>query len=601
MKLGLRHFFALTLSFIIPAMTSAYVVNIGVSGEKLLWPDSKSVLTLKVDPSNSSGLSSIAVSHIVNESVSEWNAVSGKSIQMSAGSSNELFFSNNAVYFGGSSGVVGVTQVAYDEASGKIIEADIIMNDDYNFSSDDQDEFYLGNVLTHELGHFLGLSHSQVPRASMFYRLRRGQHVLAADDKGGARAIRSSNKGYFISGSVIGGQEKIPVLGAHVSAISLTNGEITAASLSDQSGDFTIYGLDSSDSYYLYVEPAKNISSLPDYYKDTKNNFCDSGTSYRGSFFQSCFSSGVGHPQLIQMSGKSQSVGYVTIRCQLDADPIYLTEKDSVFNFKFDQEPTGQLEATGSYVGFFTKTMLENNSPDTIAIDLPDLSLYPELQGRDIFLDVKFIFQDLYSVFQFNTETDGDSAALELPADNKSRFDEFSVPKLDTHLQFPLLSVGGSSQHQITITPQTMNQFLQESFTYVADYPYMPMTDDYFPAHDNGYKDDLVFYLAIATLRERHLDGSFTPVALPQQKTIFDNWQCPDASRTYSVSGSVSSAGNISSGASREKENMKLPLTCGSVDFTGGGDGGTGGNPPLTMIFLLGLTIALSHRLREAL
>ena len=314
MKLGLTKFFLL-LALTWSSLVGAYVVNVGVSGEKLLWPNSVNTLTLRVDPSTASGISSFNVSQIVGASAAAWNQASQKTIQISAGSgtqsnSNDLIFSTDPLWFGGSAGVVGVTQVAYDEKSGAIVEADIILNDTYDFSTSNQDEFYLGNVLTHEMGHFLGLSHSQLPNATMFYRLRRGQHTLFSDDKGAAKALRSASKGHSISGTVIGGNLKIPVLGSHVSAISLNKGEVVAGTLSDQLGNFTIYGLDASDSYYLYVEPVKNLGSLPSYYKDTKSNFCDSGTDYRGSFFQSCFSSGIGHPQLIQMSGKSQSIGH---------------------------------------------------------------------------------------------------------------------------------------------------------------------------------------------------------------------------------------------------------------------------------------------------
>ncbi len=603
MKMGLSKFIILC-SVLLSLRLEAYVINLGASGDKLVWPSSATNLSLRVDSSNSSGLSSFQVSQVLSESTAAWNAVSERQISLGAGGglqngSNDIVFSNDPLWFGGSSGVVGVTLVSYDDTSGKIVEGDIILNDSYTFSSDKTDEFYLGNVVTHEMGHFLGISHSELSRATMFYRLRRGQHTLSLDDQSAAAAINTTNKGQSISGTIIGGATRVRVFGAHVSAISLKNGEVAASALSEQDGSFVIYGLDSSDSYYLYVEPANNLSSLPDYYKDVKSNFCDSGTTYRGSFFQSCFSRSQGHPQLIQMNGSSHDVGQVTVRCTLDASPSYLASKGSTFDFSIDSDQSGPLEATKAFVGFFSKSMIESNQSDVIEINLPDIQSYPELQGKDIFLDVKFVSQDFYSMFQYNVDAAGDTLPLSLPSDDVTRFDEFDVPYLDTSLQFPLLSATGATTHEITLSPKLMSDFLTSTLAHSGSYPYIPSQEDFFPAYDQGFSDGLYFYLAIASLKERQIDGSFLPVALPSSKSIYDNYSCPDASRTYSVSGSVTQTSRSSASTSK-KNNQNTPITCGSVDFDGG-SGGAGGNPPLGMLILMGLAIAASTRLREAL
>lgn len=581
----------------------AYVINLGASGDKLVWPSGATQLSMKFNSSNSSGLSSLQVSQILSESASAWNEVSERQIALTTGSglqagSNDIVFSADPLWFGGGSGVVGVTLVSYDDTTGKIVEADIVLNDNYTFSNDKTDEFYLGNVVSHEMGHFLGISHSELSRATMFYRLRRGQHTLSLDDQSAAAAINPSNKGHSISGTVIGGAARVRVFGAHVSAISLKSGEVAASALSEQDGTFVIYGLDSTDSYYLYVEPANNLSSLPTYYKDVKSNFCDSGTSYRGSFFQSCFSRSQGHPQLVQMNGSSHNVGQITVRCALDASPSYLASKGSTFDFTIDSDQTGTLEATKAFVGFFSKSMIESNQSDVIEINLPDIQAYPELQGRDIFLEVKFISQDLYSMFQYNVDATGDTLPLSLPSDDVTRFDEFDVPYLDTTLQFPLLSAAGATTHEITLSPKLMSDFLTSTLSHSGSYPYIPAQEDFFPAYDEGFKDGLFFYLAIASLKERGVGDSFTPVALPTNKSVYDNYSCPDASRTYSVSGSVTQTSKAS--ASVKKNDQSMPIACGSVDF-GGGDDGPGGGPPLGILILLSLALVASTRLREAL
>ncbi len=602
MKLGLTKFIILC-GVLLSLRLEAYVINLGASGDKLVWPTSQTNLPVRVDFSNSSGLSHIQVSQILSESASAWNEVSERKISVTSGSgiqsgSNDIVFSSDPLWFGGSSGVVGITLVSYDDSSGKIVEADIVLNDSFTFTSDKTDEFYLGNVVTHEMGHFLGISHSEIARASMFYRLRRGQHNLSIDDQAAAMAINTTNKGKSISGTVIGGASRVRVFGAHVSAISLKNGEVAASAISEQDGTFIIHGLDSTDSYYIYIEPVNNISSLPTYYKDVKTNFCDSGSSYRGSFFQSCFSRSQGHPQLIQMNGGSHDVGYVTIRCALDAAPSYLSSKGNIFDFNIDNDQSGSLEATKSFVGFFSKSMIQSNQSDVIEINLPDLQSYPELQGKDIFLDVKFISQDFYSMFQYNVDATGDTLPLSLPGDDVTHFDEFGVPSLDTNLQFPLLSASGATTHEITLSPKLMSDFLTSTVAHSGSYPYLPSQEDFFPAYDKGFADGLYFYLAIASLKERQIDGSFIPVALPVNKTIYDNYSCPDASRTYSVSGSVTQTTSASSTA--KKNNQNMPITCGSVDFDGG-KGGPGGTPPLGMLVLVAFAILASTRLREAL
>lgn len=84
----------------------------------------------------------------------------------------------------------GVTLVSYDVASGVIRDADIYLNGvDQDFEVEATGDAYdVGNVLTHELGHLLGMGHSEATDATMFAMSRPGEtgkRTLSQDDAAG--------------------------------------------------------------------------------------------------------------------------------------------------------------------------------------------------------------------------------------------------------------------------------------------------------------------------------------------------------------------------------------------------------------------------------
>jgi hypothetical protein len=99
------------------------------------------------------------------------------------------------------------TKLWYDEKSGEILGADIAFNptimpllvcpDSTSCSADAVD---LQNVITHEIGHFLGLAHSEDASATMWCAAQRGDHEkrsLADDDAAGLCGVYKNGAAFI--------------------------------------------------------------------------------------------------------------------------------------------------------------------------------------------------------------------------------------------------------------------------------------------------------------------------------------------------------------------------------------------------------------------
>ena len=90
-------------------------------------------------------------------------------------------------------GALAITTVTFESNEGKLLDADIEVNDtSFSFTSCDPEDdgcavdFDLQNTLTHELGHVLGLDHSADGAATMFASAPRSdtsKRTLSADDE----------------------------------------------------------------------------------------------------------------------------------------------------------------------------------------------------------------------------------------------------------------------------------------------------------------------------------------------------------------------------------------------------------------------------------
>jgi hypothetical protein len=81
---------------------------------------------------------------------------------------------------------LALTTVFFDGDTGEIYDANVEINsnlDDFSVGASAGREDDLNAVLTHELGHFLGLSHTSVPQATMFATYMVGMSTLDTDDE----------------------------------------------------------------------------------------------------------------------------------------------------------------------------------------------------------------------------------------------------------------------------------------------------------------------------------------------------------------------------------------------------------------------------------
>ncbi len=546
----------------------SYVHNQTSEGLPLHWSNSSSVIDIYVNPSNDQdpSISEESVQSISSNSIAQWNNLSQISLRKNATQGknqelfNELYFSTDPSVFSNGTAVIGVTLVEFSESSGEIISADILLNDNFTFSSNQLDQNYLGNVITHELGHFLGLGHGQVAGSSMFFSLSLGQSLVSDDDKAGLYSIYPNSNSNFgvLSGTIVGGKNLIHVFGAHVQAYSVKNGKVMGAAISKPNGNFQINGLPKNDQYLIYTSPAQPLG-LPHNYANIRSDFCQSSSKYRGSFFQSCNASGEGFPEAVRLSSSTLDIGNITIRCGLDTPTDYIQSKSitpSTFNLNaFTNSGLG-----GSFVGFFSNSeMLQATPEDYFQIDFSHIEEWDTVStDPNLFLELKVINQSFYSPLKININVKRSSSSFDI--EPKYVQEAGGRVNIDTITRINInRSDSSDNNFEIKLTPEVLG---------VAPSVEIPFSKEQLLSSYSEMDEDLYFYLVSATIVKLNDDGTYTQVA-SKNDLLSDNTKCPDALNTYAIN-------NFSASGSSNESDRKNAAGCGTVEDSSNGSAGGG-------------------------
>ncbi|MBC7713912.1 MAG: matrixin family metalloprotease [Rhizobacter sp.] len=563
--------------FICFTSAEAYVKNLSSLNATVHWSGNVTTVDLYVNPANTQGYSTALADSIAAGAVSQWNGKSRIAIRKNSTSGtnqngvNELFFSTDPTVFNGT-GVVGVTQVYFKNTSGEILEADILINDTFTYSTDVNDVNYLGNVITHEMGHFLGLGHSQVAGSTMLYALARGENQISDDDAAGVYSIYPTGDSTkaSLTGKVIGGNALIGVFGAHVQAISLSTGHVAGSTISDTDGTFTIDGLKKNDQYYIYTNPIALIG-LPSKYNNVRFDFCATSKKYRGSFFQSCGSSFEGYPEAVKLNSSSVNVGNISIRCGLDVPTGYMQNKN-ISPATFDLQTNVVSGVGNSFTGYFSAQELSLGKTDYFKMDYSNIDWTALSASGDLYVELKVINQALYSPFKAVIGVKNDVSNYTVNPKYTQETDGWI--NIESIVRIPITrNIANSSDNnfEISVKPVSVE-------TVSAGLPYTKL--DYFPAA--GYfEDSLMFYLVSASIVKDNGNGTFSLVSSKNDQ-LSDNSQCPDATNTYALSSYTIKGASTSS--SKKKDDG---MACGTVDMSGSNTGsGPGG-------FFIGLIFSL--------
>ncbi len=154
-------------------------------------------------------------------------------------------------------------------STAQILDADIVVNPffvthpTYDLGIEGEGTydgyFDIQSLITHEIGHVLGLLHSGLINSTMWFQIGEGTSVrdLTQDDKSWAsyRYPTDTYNGTFgsISGNITYGYDGQPVAGAFVQAI-LVGTTDTIHSYSDAEGNYLVPGL-IPGSYNIFIEP----------------------------------------------------------------------------------------------------------------------------------------------------------------------------------------------------------------------------------------------------------------------------------------------------------------------------------------------------------
>jgi len=244
-------------------------VRIQINGTALQW--SNPAITWRLNSNGSDDITDESHIAAIQHGFQSWEDLSGSGLDFTRGAdttdvapgstSHIVAFdeNNTSGYFPGGSGIVAITPISFDTGTGNILDADILFNgSQYQFSTDGTTgTFDVQDVLSHEIGHLVGLDHSPQISGTLWPYVSTSQWLhrsLTTDDRSGAIAVAAEGTQSHLTGTVQRASDSSAISSAMVSAISTTTGLLVGMSATTSSGAFTMRGVPAG-SYWLHVTP----------------------------------------------------------------------------------------------------------------------------------------------------------------------------------------------------------------------------------------------------------------------------------------------------------------------------------------------------------
>ncbi|MEO6601195.1 MAG: matrixin family metalloprotease [Polyangiaceae bacterium] len=188
----------------------APVNNCNVTGNALYWASTIVTWSIQKDGSALDGISAETLREVVDNAFGRWEAAdcgggthpkirlegyptgdpfivcAKPEYNQSEPNANVITFHDSTwPYAESGAETLALTTVYFNPDTGEIYDANVEINSNlqtFALSEAHYPTVDLNAVLTHELGHFLGLSHSSIPSATMFANYDEGMKTLEADD-----------------------------------------------------------------------------------------------------------------------------------------------------------------------------------------------------------------------------------------------------------------------------------------------------------------------------------------------------------------------------------------------------------------------------------
>lgn len=568
----------------------AYVISKTEGGKDIKWNKGSNQILLYVNPNPVSsdvilditeqeldqlGLSksdyiSQRMYNIINEGLAEWNSVSPYEIvprfqnsnpSVGNSSTNSFRFTSDFSFFG--SGVIAITSISYNASTGDILSADVLMNQyssksinltlDKSLSGDSN--AYIGDVVTHEFGHFLGLSHSEVVDSTMVYSVFKGQHTIHSDDIAGVKRNYEISKNGSLKGRVIAG-ESTPVFGVNVQAISTRTNDVIQSGITDSNGEYFLENLELGDSYYIMVSPLRNLSSLSDYYKNINNQICFQ-ENFRSTFYSKCGPRSKSHPQAFYLDEEIDylNIGDVTIRCDENINTEYFGNKFKTMDRSFELLEN-YSDTDIIFNGFFTEQELElglAGAGDEFTLDLTNLDT-GNLSLDSLLVNIDLNGAGIGSNFDFSVLTKRSHETIY--TEHSSTSDTHGKKLTNLNIQLALSNTATDNKFDIKIYPKPLTNL--ESYEIFSS--------------PNVLTNENNIYTIIASVGFNGLSG-FNPLHPIDSFPYEDNQSCTEGTVTHSSSPYVPLKSSFGDAAQADEDDP-LGITCGTIDVDNGSNSG---------------------------